>query len=354
MQSHPIQVQKPARAATTCRSESVTVVVPVRNEELYIARTLDQLLSQDVTGIDLEIVVVDGQSTDRTRQIVERYSTRNPRVRLLDNPGRLSSAARNLAIRESCGEYVIVVDGHCEIPSRRYLLDLVDAFQESGADCLGRPQPLDVSQATTLQQAIAAARSSWLGHHPDSFIYSDREVDCPAASVAVAYRRAVFETVGTFDERFDACEDYELNCRIDLAGLRCRLIPKLTVRYEPRKTLGELFRQLFRYGRGRVRLFRKHRPTLAFRTLAPAAFVAGIAAGPLLSTAMPFLWTYYIAALFVYVAVTMIESLRLALAKNRLRLLGWLPVVFWMIHFGSGCGLLWELAHRRSMEPSSP
>jgi succinoglycan biosynthesis protein ExoA len=318
----------------------------VRNEEPSIARTLDQLLEQNRDGLKVEILVVDGRSTDRTREIVQQYSGRHEEVKLLDNPEHLSSAARNIGIQQSRGDYVVVVDGHCEFATQSYFVDLIDAFERSGVDCLGRPQPLDVSEATTLQKAIAAARSSRIGHHPDSFIYTDEEIDCPAASVAIAYKRSVFDKVGLFDEDFDACEDYEFNLRIDKAGLRCRLVPKLTVKYEPRKSLRSLFRQLFRYGRGRVRMSRKHRGTLSWRTLAPAAFVVGAVVGPPICLALPLLWPVYLSILGVYFGVTIFESLRLSLALGDPRILPWLPVVFWVIHVSSGCGLLCELASR--------
>jgi len=352
VKAKPLQLERVKDLPDDIAAPSVTVVMPVRNEETFIARTLDQLLDQQRAGIELEIVVVDGRSTDKTREIISTYAEHHPEVRLLDNPRQLSSAARNLGIENSTGDFIVIVDGHCEIPSRRYLLDLVAAFEASEADCLGRPQPLDVTQATMLQRAIALARSSRLGHHPDSLIYSDREMDCPAASVAVAYRRSVFEQVGLFDERFDACEDYELNQRIDAAGLRCRLIPKLTVKYEPRKTLWALFRQLFRYGRGRVRLARKHRRALSWRTVAPAVLVIGTFAGPLLSAILPVIWPCYGVALSFYVGVTVLESVRLSASAKDLRLLPWLPPVFCGIHFGSGCGLLWEMARpHRGQQP---
>jgi succinoglycan biosynthesis protein ExoA len=304
-------------------------------------------LEQRRDGLKTEILVVDGRSNDRTRDIVTTYASRYREVRLLDNPKRLSSAGRNIGIKESQSEYVLIVDGHCEFPTRTYFLDLVEAFEQSGCDCLGRPQPLDVSHATTLQRAIAAARSSRLGHHPDSFIYTDQETDCPAGSVAIAYKRSVFEKVGLFDEQFDACEDYELNHRIDVAGLRCRLVPKLTVKYEPRKTLTGLFRQLFRYGRGRVRLSRKHPTALNLRTLAPAVFTVGAILGPLLCALFPILWPFYLSAIATYLGVTVVESIRLATALRDARLIPWLPVVFPVIHTGSGCGLLREMASRR-------
>lgn len=322
---------------------SVTVVVPVRNEEAHIARTLDQLLDQDMRGIDVEIIVADGQSTDRTAEIVREYCEKHSCIRLLSNPQRLSSAARNLAINNSQGDFVVVVDGHCEIPSRRYFQDLVQAFAESGADCLGRPQPLEVSEATPLQQAIALARSSRLGHHPESFIYSDKPQFVPAKSVAVAYRREVFEKVGLFDERFDAHEDGEFNYRCDQAGLKCYLDPKLTVKYFPRNSLAGLFKQMVRYGRGRVRLARKHRGNWGLGSLIPAAFVAYVVLGAVLSVVSPSLFVWYVLGLMVYVVCLAVAAVSAFMSDRDPQLLYRLPLVLATIHAGAGTGTLLEL-----------
>src|SRR5205807_3917934 len=128
-------------------------------------------------------------------------------VRLYRNPRQLSSAARNIGVCQARGDLLVIIDGHCYLQSQSYLRDLAEAFARSEADCLGRPQPLDVSGASLLQKAIAVARSSWLGHHPRSWVYSSEEKFVPPQSVGVAYRRSVFEKVGLFDESFDACED---------------------------------------------------------------------------------------------------------------------------------------------------
>ena len=131
-----------------------------------------------------------------------------------------------------------------------------------------------------MQRAIAAARASRLGHHPASHIYSDREGFVPPHSVAVAYRRGVFDTVGLFDERFDACEDVEFNHRVARAGLKCWFTPRVQVHYYPRASLVGLFRQMVRYGRGRIRLLRKHPETFSLPGFVPAAFLAGVVLGP--------------------------------------------------------------------------
>ena len=93
----------------------------------------------------------------------------------------------------------------------------------------------------------------------------------------MAYRRTVFDRVGEFDERFDACEDVELNHRIDRAGLRCFFTPAVRVLYFPRSSLRGLFHQMARYGRGRVRLLRKHPETFSPGGFIPAAWLAGLA-----------------------------------------------------------------------------
>ena len=106
------------------------MIVPVRNEERFIERTLMELLGQDRAGLELEILVVDGESTDRTEEIVKNVSQQHPEVRLLENPKRLSSAARNEGIRQSTGQYILIVDGHCELPSRHVLRNVVRAFEQ--------------------------------------------------------------------------------------------------------------------------------------------------------------------------------------------------------------------------------
>jgi succinoglycan biosynthesis protein ExoA len=173
----------------------------------------------------------------------------------------------------------------------------------------------------------------------------------PAKSVAVAYRRTVFDHVGPFDEAFDACEDVELNHRIDRAGLRCFFSPRIGVRYFPRSSLSGLFHQMARYGRGRVRLLRKHRETFSPGGFIPAAWLAGLAVGPLVSLAWPPLWWVYGGAIATYLTIVAATSVSIAARDREPRLLGWLPLVFLTVHAGSGWGVIAELFGRRGAVP---
>jgi len=228
---------------------------------------------------------------------------------------------------------------------------VANAFARSGADCIGRPQPLDVTGAKRLQLAVAVARSSPLGHHPASHIYSGREGFVPPQSVAIAYRRSVFETIGLFDETFDACEDVEFNHRVDRAGLRCFFTPRVRLHYFPRSSLSGLFRQMVRYGRGRMRLLSKHRDTFSLPGFLPAAFLTGLVAGPVFAAWLPMLWLSYSGVIGVYVGTVLVTSMLLAMRERRPDLLPLLPLVFLAVHIGAGTGMLWEAA-TGSRQPS--
>jgi len=339
-------------AAKTARRPFISVIVPVRNEQAFIADTLQQLLTQRYDPDRFEVIVADGRSTDDTCTIVAALQTRYPNLRLLDNPRRWSSAARNTAVRAARGDIILLIDGHCQLNNPDHLRNLADAFAESGADCVGRPQPLDVTGATCIQRAVAAARASRLGHHPDSHIYSDREGFVPPHSVAVAYRRGVFDTVGLFDERFDACEDVEFNHRVARAGLKCWFTPCVQVHYYPRASLAGLFRQMVRYGRGRVRLLRKHPETFSLPGFVPAAFLAGVVLGPLLACWSSLLGMLYLGVLGVYGAAVLLYSLALTLRQRDARLLPLFPLVFLTLHAGAGAGVWCELFSRSRRQPA--
>jgi len=325
------------------RRPFISVIVPVRNEAAFLADTLQQLLEQRYDAARYEVIVADGRSTDDSRAIVAALQSRYAHLRLIDNPRLWSSAGRNAAVRAARGDIVLLIDGHCQLKNPHYLQNVADAFAESSADCIGRPQPLDVTGATLVQRAIAVARASRLGHHPASHIYSGRAGFVPPQSVAIAYRRGVFDTVGLFDERFDACEDVEFNHRVAQAGLTCWFAPRVRVHYHPRTNLFGLFRQMVRYGRGRMRLLRKHPQTFSLSGFLPAAFLAGVVAGPLLAWWSWLLALLYVGVLGVYGATLLLFSIALGVCERDVRQVPLFPLIFLTIHGGAGAGVWCEL-----------
>lgn len=335
----------------------ITIVMPVRNEADYIQNTLDQLLIQDYPEDRFEIVVADGDSTDQTREIVKKISITHPQVFLLSNPGRLPSSGRNVGFKQMKGDIFAVVDGHCHIPDNQYLSTIAYCLEKSGADCLGRPQPLDPPGLSPFQKAVASARASRLGHSSDSFIYCDFEGYVSPVSNGFAYKKEVFEKIGYVDEHFDACEDVDFNYRIEKAGLKCYMSPGLIVKYYPRKNFKGLFKQMSRYGQGRYKFIRKHPETLNLNQLIPSLFVFGLVVllilGLGISIAQPLkLWHPLTLILInlsciygLYLLAVLIESIRIGLKKGN-RCLRFLPFIFFTIHFGLGYGFLKKFLSR--------
>jgi len=319
----------------------VSVVVPVRNEAACIRKTLLGLASQEFPSHEYEILVIDGASEDGTPAIVAECLLSVPNLHLFDNPKRLASAARNIGVRNARGDFVVIVDGHCQVRDPYYLTRLVEAFETSGADTLGRPQPLRADRPTAFQRAVAAARSSWLGHNPDSHIYSDQAGFVAPDNVAVAYRRDVFDRVGHFDESFDACEDVEFNTRIRRAGLTCYFTPAIAVEYQPRATFRGLVYQMMRYGRGRARLGRKDPSTISGPSLVPPLWLMWLLTGAVVGAFWAPAAIAVLATLVAYLLLVLGESARVWWKQFGVSL--WrLPPVFAAIHAGFGWGYLRE------------
>lgn len=322
----------------------ISVVVPVRNEELHISTVLSALAGQDYPSDRFEVLVADGNSTDRTCQIVEEFAaTARMRVRVVPNPQRLSSAGRNAGALASQGEIIAFVDGHCLIPTPRLLKNITGIFDHSGAACLCRPQPLHVPGNSRFQDAVANTRATVLGHGRDSTIFDmaqEREVD-PSSSGAI-YKAEVFERIGMFDETFDACEDVEFNFRVRKAGFKAVTSPRLSVFYSPRKNVRSLWRQLVRYGQGRFRFMRKHPDATTLAQLIPAAFVAWLAFLGMAAFVLPLAGILLLGTVFVYLLVTVLFAILLGARFGIYHL--WLsPVIYACIHLGLGVGF-WKEA----------
>lgn len=335
----------------------LSVVIPVRNEERFIRDTLRGLLEQDYPRARFEILVVDGMSTDATREIVNLVAAENPGniIKLFENPKKLSSAGRNVGVRNSGGRVIAVIDGHVSIKSRSLFRDIEGAFERSGALCLGRPAPLDPSVTPgTRGYLIAKARKSPLGHSGASYIYSDFEGMIDPLSSGFAYDRSVFEKVGYFDESFDAAEDVEFHQRLKLAGIMAYTSPELSIPYFPRDNLKGLLRQMRRYGLGRFRLCRKFPSALSPETMIPPSFVAGLlglaALGAFAPLSLPFnaLAAMY---LFYLLAIT-VEGMRVA-GPGRRGEAPYIAAALATVHLGLGIGFITGLGELTGPTPSS-
>jgi glycosyltransferase involved in cell wall biosynthesis len=323
----------------------VTLVMPSYNEELYIEECLRTLLNQDYPADKMEILVADGGSPDRTREIVARIAATDARVRLVDNSAhKIQSWGQNLAIKESKGEFILICDVHAEYAGN-YVSKLIEAFLRTGADCAGGAQRAKAQ--TWFQKALCAALSSPLGVGGAS--YRSSEADGFVDTVFPgAFKRSILEKVGLYDVKAVTNEDAELQQRILEAGGKVYLSKEVVVYYYPRKSLRLLAKQYFKYGDGRARTLLMHKRFPVIRPLIPFAFVVGgatILFVPPLQPLAPL-------AFGTYAAITGLEAIRVGMKEGL-----WAIPVVWAIfpamHLSHGIGMLQGLI-KYTVKPKPP
>jgi succinoglycan biosynthesis protein ExoA len=251
----------------------VTIVVAARNEEGHIQACLEALLAQEYPRDRLEILVLDGRSTDLTREKAAGFADADDRVIVLDNPGRIAATAFNLGIRAAKGEYVGVMSAHA-VPAADYVARAVRALQETGAWAVGGK--IDRQWQTPFQRAVALATSSPFGVGNAAHNYAS-EAQVAETVFPGMWPREVFERVGWFDASLVRNQDDEFSYRIREAGGIIWYDPMIRVAYEPRATPRSLFSQYRQYGFWRVRVVEMHPRALRLRQLVPAAWLIAVA-----------------------------------------------------------------------------
>jgi len=310
---------------------SVSIIIPMCNEERFIAQCLDSILSNDFPKDRLEIVVMDGMSVDRSREIVQNYAQRHPLIRLVDNHRSIQAAALNLGIREAKGEIIIRMDAHTAY-APDYIRQCVTALQATGAVNVGGPQR--AVGTGYISNAIAIAITSPFGIGDALFRYSDREEWTDTVYLGAWYKRTL-EGIGGFNEEWSVNEDYQLNYRLRQAGGKILLSPKIRCRYYVRGSLSALAHQYFRYGFWKVKTIEAYPDSLRWRQLFPPAFVLALVVSLSL---LPVLWRAGIIVPGLYLIANVVVSFETA-RQRRWLYLPVLPIVFATLHLSWGAGL---------------
>jgi cellulose synthase/poly-beta-1,6-N-acetylglucosamine synthase-like glycosyltransferase len=317
---------------------SVSVVMPVLNEERHLADAVRHILAQDYPG-PLELVIALGPSADRTDAIAAALADADPRVRTVANPSGRTPSALNAAISASSHEIVVRVDGHgLLIPG--YIRTAVRLLASTGADNVGGV--MHAEGQTTFERTVAVAMTSKLGVGNAKF-HTGGEPG-PAETVYLGvFRRAVLEKLGGYDEAFLRAQDWELNHRLRQAGGLIYFSPELHVTYRPRPDVSALARQYYHYGRWRRVVMRTHSGTASARYLAPPTALIAVAAGTLLGllaavTGIAWLAIGWLAPVGYALGITAGAVLESRGQPRGVRLR--LPIVLAAMHFSWGWGFL--------------
>lgn len=307
----------------------VTLIVAMRNEQKHVARCVESLLAQDYPRDRLEVLFMDGRSTDDTRDIVSRLIADRPEFALVDNPGKIQSLAWNLGIERARGDLIGIVSAHSEL-APDYVTQAVETLERTRADLVGGPARAE--SETVVGEAIAMAMSTRFGVGGAEFRYAQQENEVDTVFMGVCHR-ALYERIGGFDPEMVRNQDDELSYRLLENGGRIVCNPRIRSVYRNRATLRSLWKQYFDYGRWKVRVMQKHPAQMRSRHFIPPAFVSTMA----LSAAIPPVFAGFAT---VYGTATLAISASISLRKRRLDVLPYLPAAFAILHVGYGAGFL--------------
>jgi succinoglycan biosynthesis protein ExoA len=307
----------------------VTIAMPAYNEEHYIEACIASVKAQDYPRDLIEILVADGRSTDRTRDILARLAAADPRIHVIDNPARLQAAGLGLLVKQATGDIFVRMDVHCEY-APDYVRRCVEALERTGADNVGGAQR--AKARTFFQRALCAALTSPLGVGGAKYRSADAEGFVDTVFLG-AFRRRVFETVGLWDPGAITNEDAELNQRILDSGGQIYLSRDIVVHYFPRDSFKALAKQYYKYGRGRARTLIKLGSFPNLRPVAPFAMVAGATA----LIAVPPLWPLAPLAVATYALATGAEAVRVGNSLGP-RAIPMVWAMFPVLHASHGIG----------------
>jgi glycosyltransferase involved in cell wall biosynthesis len=307
----------------------ISVILPIRNEEKYLADAVSAILAQHYDG-KLEVILAVAPSTDKTLEIAQQLHINDPRVVIVDNPTGRTAAGLNLAIAASQYSIIVRVDGHSNIPSN-YCQLVSEILEKTGAVNVGGVMAAEGQ--SLFQRSVARAMRSPLGVGASRFHIggSAGEVDTVYLG---AFRKEALVAIGGFDERFTRAQDWELNFRLRQAGGVIFFDPRLIVTYRPRSTIKALAKQYFEYGRWRRVISRRHQGTINYRYLAPPFTVAATTLSLLLGWLIS---PYLLIPALVYAVFILIASV--IIGKNAGEILC-LPTILLTMHISWGFGFL--------------
>lgn len=311
---------------------NVSVIIPCLNEEAYIKKVVESVLSQEFSNGEFELIIVDGNSTDKTVEIVESLIEEDKRLSILHNPKRVAPSAMNLGISAAKYDLVLRLDAHA-FAKKGFIQKSVDLLlTDPNVMCAGGK--IDNIYENEISEDIGCAMSSKFGVGDATFRVGGEKAYVDTVAFGV-FRKSVFEEIGGYDESLDRNEDDDLSFRIIKAGYKILYSPEIRSSYYVRGSLSKLYNQYYQYGYWKVYVGKKHKAITSVRQLVPVIFVLGLLLGGIMSLLIPFFWMIYLIGIGLYVSGSILAGFIASEKKSRFLNV---TLVFWVLHLSYGWG----------------
>jgi cellulose synthase/poly-beta-1,6-N-acetylglucosamine synthase-like glycosyltransferase len=314
---------------------SFSIIIPTYNEQDYIGNCIDSILDQNYNSDLIQIIVVDGSSSDDTLSVVKEYQRKNKNIKLEINPGRRTPQSLNIGIKSSENEVVVILGAHTTL-DRNFLFYNNRYLNEKNVKVTGGTQ---INKGLNfMQKSIGLAMENPFAMASAPYRWSKKEQFVDTV-VYAAYKREIFDMVGFFEENFTISEDAEFNWRIRKAGYKIFFSPKIKSYYYPRKNLKNFIYQMFRYGILRVNVLKKHLSAIKISHIVPPLFVFSLVLLFVLTLLSEISSVYIWVFVLCYLVANLISTLLKTRRENFLYVFV-IPIIIFLMHFSWGLGFI--------------
>ena len=320
----------------------VSIILASYNEIANIQGCLDSLRNQKTPDFALEILAVDGGSTDGTLEYLEKVAAEDPRVRICKNEKRTAPSAFNIGIRASRGEFICIFGAHTIYAENYVAVCLQELLEKDAAVCSARVFTEPASRqiqarlvAYTFSHPFGSSGNSWRTQ-PEGY---------GEALGYMIFRKEVLLEVGGYSEELIRNQDNDVNEKIRGLGYKLYCTWQTHCFYQPKETIGELLKYAYRNGFWNLISFKQNSSSMHFRHFVPFLFVLGLLGTMLLAILSPilsipgheFLALPFLAILLLHLGCGTIAALQVATSKKDWCAL-FLPFVFLGFHAAYGLG----------------
>lgn len=321
--------------------QTVTFGVIAYNEQIYLPDLLEDLLKQTYSKSLTEVILVDGDSTDNTRQIMETFKAQHDKeylaIKLLHNNKRIQPAGWNVVIQNATAEVIFRIDAHARLP-KNFIEKSMECINNGEYVC-GGPRENIIDEDTAWKRMLLEAEQSLFGSGIASYRQKTEHRRYVKSLFHGAYRKEVFDKVGLFDEKLVRTEDNEMHYRIREAGYRICYEPTIKSYYQTRNTLRGMLRQKYQNGLWIGKTLFVCPNCISLFHMVPFAFVCAIILSSVLS-----LFGIKWPALCLWIAYGLANLLMTITAivgiKNKSLCSLTLPFIFLLLHLSYGIGTM--------------
>ncbi|GAB6190166.1 hypothetical protein JCM30566_19090 [Marinitoga arctica] len=324
------------------RYPEISIIIPTHNEEKFIEKSITSILNTSYPKDKMEILVVDGMSTDKTREIVNNLKNKYNNIKLLENKKTKKAPALNLGIKNATGEIILIADAHSKY-EKDYVLKNVENLLKYNADNVGgivkilpRNNKLkSIAIAETLKHPFGTGGASYRRN-----LKEPKETDTVPFG---CYKKEIFKKVGLFAEELNRNMDIEFNLRLKRKGYKIMVFPDIIVYYYARDNFKDLFKNNFQNGLWVILSTHYSKKAFSLRHIVPLLFVLFLLFGSIASIFSPIARIPFFIILSIYLLLSIYFSFKIAMKNKNLKLFFPSLLSFWILHISYGLGSFYGL-----------